>query len=85
MRTVLSGDDLGINIAGISLLNWAEVADNAKLSGGIIEHIINPHFWDANEVIVELYNEDKGRTYKYTAGMLNQLFRDINSTVSFVI
>jgi hypothetical protein len=77
----LSGDDLGINIGGISLIDWNEVAQASRTMGGVIEHIANPRFWDPNEVIVEIYDPEKEKRSQYVISQLNQLFRDINSTV----
>jgi len=74
LRTTISGDNFGIEILGINLLNIDAVAQLAKQAGGLVELVPSSDL--TKEVIVQ--NGDK----TYTAKDIEQLYLDIGSPIT---
>jgi len=79
LRTVISGDDFGINVFGISLLSKAKVAQAAKNLGGLIEQIPDASFWGNTRTFVT-----KGAV-NFTALQFEDLFVQAGYPVTSVI
>jgi len=79
LRTIISGDNFGIEILGINLLNIEAVMKLSRQAGGIVQLVPFPAFYSSNTVFVQNNNK------RYTALDFPQLFKDINSPITGII
>lgn len=76
LRAVLSGDDFGLSVLGISVIRKLKLRDIARKAGGIVELIPNT---DLNTAGIPFVNV-KGKNY--TIPDFPQLFGDIDSAIT---
>eukprot|EP01125_Pyxidicula_operculata_P021779 TRINITY_DN8631_c0_g1_i1.p1 TRINITY_DN8631_c0_g1~~TRINITY_DN8631_c0_g1_i1.p1 ORF type:complete len:497 (-),score=122.32 TRINITY_DN8631_c0_g1_i1:43-1533(-) len=79
LKTVISGDNFGIEVLGYNLLSLQDVSRLAKQSGGIVELIPHPRYYKSDTVFV------RHQGVSYTANDFDKLFNDIGSPITTTI
>jgi len=78
LRAVLSGDNFGLEVLGLNILNPAWIRDAVIQSGGVISLVPASSFWPSNQVFV--YTPTKN----YTASDFDSLFQIANQSSEVV-
>jgi len=79
LKTTLTGDNFGIEVLGMNLLNVEAVATLAKQAGGLVELVPQSRFYKSDYVFV--YTEKKN----YTAADFTQLYIDAGTPITSII
>ena len=76
LRSALSGDTFGIELAGLDIISRAKVAKVARQSGGVSELFPSPAHWPSSDVLVTT----PSRTY--TVKDYTDLFKALGSPIT---
>jgi len=79
LRAIISGDNLGIEFLGLSVVNRLQFRKLGRSSGGLISLLPDPFFWGNNQILVRTTNRN------YTSWDIADLLKDLGATTSAAI